>query len=314
MTNGTIMRLAALAGAMLLAGCLGGGGGGAGTLSAEDIEKVRSDSRVVRAKRIFERADTLLIPSLYLEVTLSVRGKSESEEFALRGQCLGTECDVSDGDTQLTIGLEDLMTEDLILPRGVDLTKAEFGKRDGFDTLIVEGRDRISERVSDEVLITAVGSATSYGVWGQHGFAAVELAAGSLEEGSISGRMDGALAYAFGDRNPTNPEGTGSATWQGPAEAASTRTFTCATRARRPSPFRTWPGPRSTPRSSWTATTSARPPGRTWPSRWAASRRGRRVGEDYMAGNFHGSDHEEAYGVFDTGAYVGAFGAMKQAQ
>ena len=31
-----------------------------------------------------------------------------------------------------------------------------------------------------------------------------------------------------------------------------------------------------------------------------------------MAGNFHGSAHEEAYGVFDTGAYVGAFGAMRQ--
>ena len=33
------------------------------------------------------------------------------------------------------------------------------------------------------------------------------------------------MVYAFGDRNPTNPEGVRSATWRSPAEAASTRTF-----------------------------------------------------------------------------------------
>ncbi len=32
---------------------------------------------------------------------------------------------------------------------------------------------------------------------------------------------------------------------------------------------------------------------------------------DYLAGNFHGPDHEETYGVFDTGNYVGAFGARR---
>ena len=36
------------------------------------------------------------------------------------------------------------------------------------------------------------------------------------------------------------------------------------------------------------------------------------AGSDYLTGNFHGPDHEEAYGVFDTGAYVGAFGAKRE--
>ena len=32
---------------------------------------------------------------------------------------------------------------------------------------------------------------------------------------------------------------------------------------------------------------------------------------DYLAGDFHGPNHEEAYGVFDTGNYVGALGAKR---
>ena len=35
------------------------------------------------------------------------------------------------------------------------------------------------------------------------------------------------------------------------------------------------------------------------------------AGLDYLAGDFHGPDHEETYGVFDTGAHMGVFGAMR---
>lgn len=35
------------------------------------------------------------------------------------------------------------------------------------------------------------------------------------------------------------------------------------------------------------------------------------AGTDYLAGDFHGPAHQEAWGVFDTGAYVGAFGATR---
>ena len=34
-------------------------------------------------------------------------------------------------------------------------------------------------------------------------------------------------------------------------------------------------------------------------------------GFGYLRGAFHGPNHEEAYGVFDTGAYIGAFGAKR---
>ena len=132
MTNGTIARVAALAGVLFLAGCLGlagGGGGGGDTLSTEDIERVRSDPRIVGLTGIFERADTLLIPGVHLEVSSTIRGRSRSEEFAFRGQCSGTECDVRDGGTRLPITLDDLMIDDLVRRTEVNLTKAELGKR-----------------------------------------------------------------------------------------------------------------------------------------------------------------------------------------
>ena len=36
------------------------------------------------------------------------------------------------------------------------------------------------------------------------------------------------------------------------------------------------------------------------------------AGSDYLAGNFHGPNHEEAWDVFDTSGYVGAFGAKRE--
>ena len=35
------------------------------------------------------------------------------------------------------------------------------------------------------------------------------------------------------------------------------------------------------------------------------------AGMDYLQGNFHGPGHEEAWGVFDTTDYIGAFGAKR---
>ena len=36
------------------------------------------------------------------------------------------------------------------------------------------------------------------------------------------------------------------------------------------------------------------------------------AGSNRIEGRFHGPDHEEAWGTFDTGAYVGAFGAKRE--
>ena len=38
------------------------------------------------------------------------------------------------------------------------------------------------------------------------------------------------------------------------------------------------------------------------------------AGDHHIHGRFHGQDHSEAWGIFHTNAYVGAFGAKRQLQ
>ncbi len=38
------------------------------------------------------------------------------------------------------------------------------------------------------------------------------------------------------------------------------------------------------------------------------------AGDHHIHGRFHGQDHAEAWGIFHTNAYLGAFGAKRQPQ
>ena len=310
MTSATIARFAALAGLLLLAGC---GASGADTVSAEDVERVRSDPRIDAVRGIVERADTLLVPAVHLELTATVEGREERERLAFPGACEATACvlggDAGD-DGEGTITLADLIAGDLAIPADVDLTRLELGGRDGFDTLVVEGRSAISEKLGDDT-IAATASATSWGAWGEHGYAAVEIVDASVEGGPLSGGMRSATAYVFGDRNPTNPEGRGSATWRGPAEAASTRTF-----ARHEGTATLTIPDLAQPRIGAAIEVAGKdigaPGWKDMPLAQGSFTSGTAGRDDYLEGNFHGPDHEEAYGVFDTGAYVGAFAAKRR--
>ena len=305
-TIGTVIALIA---ALALAGC--GGGGGPSALTPDELRRFESDPRVVRAGEIAKRADTLLVPGVYLDLSVTARGETERERVAVAGTCSGTRCDLSGEGGSGTITLEELL-----VPSDAELTRAELGERAGLDTVIVEGRTRLSESVSD-ASITASASATSYGVWGQHGFAGLEIASGpfsgSLEGVPFSGSIKGAVSYAFGTvnpTNPTNPTGSGSATWRGVAEAASTRTF----ERRLGTSTLTIPD-LSQPRIGVeidVAGYDVSAPG--WDDMLLANGRfsAGTPNRNYMAGNFYSPKHEEAYGVFDTGAYVGAFGAKRQ--
>ena len=118
-----------------------------------------------------------------------------------------------------------------------------------------------------------------------------------------------ASAFAAGEATGTNPTGMGSATWSGIAEAASTSTF-----QRREGIATVTIAELSRPRvgveinvpgfaidsSTWTGIPLTN-------GHYASGT----VGSDYLEGHFHGPSHEETYGVFDTGAYVGAFGAKR---
>ena len=294
-----------------LAACGGGGKGGSPALTSGDIERIRSDSRVVRAKGIVERADTLIIPGAHYSYAITALGQTVRDRLSVRGDCTGTRCVLSSSGTRTTMTLDDLLT-----PSGdVELTNVGLGERGGFDTIMATGRSRATATVQGTA-ITAFFDSKSWGFWGEHGFAAVAIAkgpfSGTAQGVSFRGYLEGPVSYSIGNITGTNPTGFGSATWRGVAEAASTRTF----ERRQGTAMVTIPD-LSVPRPrvgvdidvpgfdirspSWDSMTLTN-------GSFAAGASGR----DRLIGNFHGPEHEEVYGAFDTGAYVGAFGAKRQ--
>ena len=190
---------------------------------------------------------------------------------------------------------------------------AEIGRRGGFDTVTTTGAFAVTETLPG-LSLTVSPEVTGYGFWGEHGFAVLALGSGTL-----SGTIDGtaytgdfasAQAWAAGDATGSNPAGTGSATWRGIAEASPAGT-----------------GERLMGTATVTIANLARPrvgvaiavPGHDIEAPgWAsmALRQGRFAtgtpGSDHLRGSFHGPAHQEAWGVFDTDEYIGAFGARRQ--
>ena len=155
---------------------------------------------------------------------------------------------------------------------------------------------------------------TSSGFWGDHGFAALAIGEGpfaaTIEGTAFSGTFSVAQAYVAGDATGTNPAGRGSATWRGIAEASPT-----GAPARLMGTATVTIAELSQPRVD--VGIDLDEGGVDRPLRWtdmpladggfiAGS-----AGMGYLQGNFHGPGHEEAWGVFDTTDYIGAFGAKR---
>ena len=270
---------------------------------------MRSDPRVVSAAGIVERADTLLIPAAHFDLTITAQGQTESGQVHARGSCAGIRCILSAEGERLTVTLDDLLA-----PGGADqdFTRIDLGRRGGFNTAFVEGQDRLSEHMVGG-LITARPTTRAHAFWGEWGYAGTATLLGPFsgrsQGTSFRGRLDGTLSFAVGDVTGFNPRGVGSATWTGVSEAVSTRTY-----ERRAGTATVHIPDLSTPRvnvyvdvAGYAIGTSAWDGIPIYRGRYAAGISGR----DRLVGNFHGPNHEETYGVFDTGAYVGAFGASR---
>ena len=127
---------------------------------------------------------------------------------------------------------------------------------------------------------------------------------------SFSGRMSTATSLVAGEASGTNPVGIGGASWEGLAEAASLRSYT-----RRQGTARISIADLSNPMVDVDVRIDGRSIGS---SAWndIPLDRGNygagSVGRDYLRGKFHGPNHEETYGVFDTGTWIGAFGAKRE--
>ena len=287
---------------VLVAAC---GGSESLGLSGAEREALESDPRVVRLTRIGERADTLLVPSTHLQYSLRALGESVSDRTVESMRCSSTRCSGSEG--------TDLSVEDLFDP-SVDtyLTDVELGSREGFDTARSQVRFSLEDSIPDTE-ITRFPAGTEYGLWGEYGYAALAVVEGGFRgtfEGiSFEGDVAVATAAAVGDATGVNPYGTGSAAWHGIAEAASTRTF-----ERREGTAVISIPDLSRPRVSVAVEIEGYAIGSAaWTDMLVSNGRygAGRVGTDHLVGDFHGPGHQETYGVFDTGAYVGAFGAKR---
>ena len=161
---------------------------------------------------------------------------------------------------------------------------------------------------------------TEYGFWGDYGYAAAF--SGMFRDSGVS--FQGAAAY--GRATNTNPTGVGSATWSGIVDALPIQ-YSAATAATEPQ------------RQQGTVTLTINDLSRSQPTidasivlsggygnislpSWASMplnnghffADGGALIDSYnsIEGKFHGPNHEEAYGVFDNGTWLGTFGAKKQ--
>lgn len=307
---------------LFLAACGGGGGGDDDEVEMPDDEVMpevmpemplaADDPRVEQLRGIVERTEVFLLPAVH--VSYSISGSSDSVSQPI--SCEGTACTTSG----VTIDLRDFVAADLIdSDIDISVSEAQLGTRgDGFHTASITGSLAPPQLgvLHSNITITEIPEVQAYGFWGEHGMAGLSLAdgpfSGSSQDVPISGDMQIVLPFAFGDVSNTNPSGAGQATWTGIAEVVALITL------RRQEGTVTLTIPNlADPTVDVDLEVSGNPIGKPgWEG--LALNEGHftfgAAGDNYVAGNFHGADHSEAYGVFDTDNFTGAFGAQRAGQ
>ena len=286
---------------------------GDGTVAATSTDGMASAMPVPpddRFHNIYDLADTVLQSSTHFRYTFNWtgRGQSTSDHVVDSYSCTGSRCVGSDG---RVITVEDLRNLDN--RRSVDVPEDDIGSQGGLDTFTASADDADLSLLFAETTLTESPSYDTYGVWGQYGTLHLQVVdgpmAGQVQGVPFTGDLSYAVAFILGNATGTNPQGTGSATWRGVAEAVSTSTFQ-----------------RGQGTATLTIADLSRPrvgvdidiPGFAIGSpHWSdiPLTDGRfaigTAGTDRLEGDFYGPAHYEAYGVFDTDAYVGGFGAKR---
>ncbi len=306
------LTAAILAATLTLGACGGGGGGGGGGGSGGPPPSSglsdSADPRVARLGGLLERADTLRMSGLHGRWSLAAAGGETIEDtFDEAVSCAGGRCVAADG-TATTV-------RDLLDPSAnIDpaTITAAIGTRGGFDTVTTRGGFRTTETLPG-LSVSVSPAVTGYGFWGEHGYAALALSTGpvtaEIDGTSFSGDFSMAQAYVAGDAAGTNPSGTGSATWTGIAEASPADTA-----ERLMGTARVTIADLSRPRVGVVIEVPGHAIGAPgWRDMRLANGgfRSGTAGDDYLEGAFHGSGHEETWGVFDTADHVGVFGARR---
>ena len=282
------LRTAVLAGALALAAC-----GGGGTTPPPASMLPPGDTPPPTAGP----AAAPLVTGLYFDYTLTRDGEEPIEKTGSTPLgCPGAGCEA----------------DDLRAFAG----RGGGGMRGGFGTATgMTGGPPLTRAFAGGSAAVSEASFRRYGFWGERGHAAVEIGSGALSASAggqqWSGTFEAAHAWAAGEPTGTSPAGTGGATWIGIAEAARTRDF-----AHLPGTVDLRIADLSRPLINVDIDLDDGDGG------VALEWRGIQLsddafakgtpGTDRLSGRFHGPGHAEAFGTFDTGAYVGAFGARRQ--
>lgn len=310
-------RFAVVTMLLLLAGC-GGDGGGNGVEMPEDGTPLASDERGERLVGIVERANTLHVPGAHVSYSVSALGQTNEGRLFEAVSCEGIKCSAESAGVELDLDLSAFIDLDI----AISVSEANLQSRDGFDTADVKGTLDLSDIgvLLPEITLTEIPEVQVYGFWGQHGMAGLALAdgpyAGQIDDDVLAvpfnGHMKVVIPLALGDVPGTNPSGTGSATWTGIAEAVSPRTF-----MRREGTATLTIADLSLPQPTVSVAIdiAGNPIGGPGWTDMALDDGSFTVGtpsdDDYLEGNFHGAEHSEAYGVFNTDTFTGAFGAKR---
>ena len=305
----------------LLAGCAGEGDGSDEVAMPEnevDVMDLASDDRVIRLGGIVERTEILLVPGVHVQYSVSAVGVDATTDSVFQDvSCEATACTAAG----VTLDLASTLLTDLIDPdTGISVSEADLRTReDGFDTAFVRGdldASDIGALFPDNITLVDIPEALGYGLWGRHGMAGLVIADGPFSGRTagipFSGDLEAAIPFVFGDVSGTSPGGSGKATWSGIAEVVALRTFrrqegeatlTIADLAQPAVTVGIEVGGNPIGKSGWTDLPLA-------DGHFMFGS----AGDDYVEGNFHGADHSEAYGVFDTDNFTGAFGATRNGQ
>lgn len=217
----------------LLTGCGGGGDGSDGVAMPDDeVMALASDPRVMRLGGIVERTEILLIPGVHVQYSVSALGVDTATDSLFQAVfCERTAC--TEPEAGIRLDLASTLLTDLI-DADIDISVSEAALRsreDGFHTAFVRGDLDASDIgvLFSDITLVEIPEALGYGLWGQHGMAGLLIADGPFSGRAagipISGDMDAAVPFAFGDVSGTNPGGSGSAAWSGIAEVVAIRTF-----------------------------------------------------------------------------------------
>ena len=267
-------------------------------ISPEALEYAYQRAQAARkANAIVNSADTLLMSSFDVH--------SDVLDSYTYFTCSGTNCVTPDG---AVIALQDILAETETLA-AADSEVTDFETRSGFYTVRYSGGMDIGDLLPR--LQISGDSVESLGFWGDHGMASVGTAEATIS-GSLGGVQIDQLAFSMnagsvvGDATGSNP--ATSATWRGIAEAYDAAGKTGSGTATLTVDLSGLPIVDAEIRIGLTQIGSS-----DWsniPLSGGRFETGQGF-DDHIVGDFHGPNHEEAWGTFDTTDWSGVFGAKK---